>query len=95
MIFAASPVIARFIADAVGASLKESGGWIDAVFTACVEALLTLASKLGVSYNAVNVWIFCILWPLLTLTLIFTVLSQRRRIRRLQRSLRVVVSTKL
>ncbi len=73
----------------------ESGGWIDNVFKACVDLLLALAAKLGVSYNAVNVWIFCILWPLLTLALIGTIVSQRRRIQRLQRSLRVVVSTKL
>ena len=95
MISAASPFFAWIVADAVGGPLKESGGWIDAVFNACVEGLLTLAAKLGVSYNAINVWIFCILWPLLTLILISIVLSQRRRIARLQRSLRVVVSTKL
>ena len=73
----------------------ESGGWIDNVFRACVDVLLALATKLRVSYNAINVWIFCILWPLLTLALIGTVVSQRRRIQRLRRSLRVVVSTKL
>ncbi len=73
----------------------ESGGWIDNVFKACVDLLLALAAKLGVSYNAVNVWIFCILWPLLTLVLMGTVIAQRRRIHRLRRSLRVVVSTKL
>ena len=65
------------------------------MFNACVDLLLTLASKLGVSYNAVNVWIFCILWPLLTLGLVGTVFSQRRCIQQLRRSLRVVVSTKL
>ena len=74
---------------------KESGGWIDKVFDASVDLLLNLAAKLGVSYNAINVWIFCIGWPLLTLALVGIVIAQRRRIRRLRRSLRVAISTKL
>ena len=92
MIFAGLPIFAWTIA---AVPPKESGGWVDTVFDGCVDLLLALAARLGVSYNAVNVWIFCILWPLLTLALVATVISQGQRIRRLQRSLRVVVSTKL
>ncbi len=88
-------VTSPLIAWAAALPPKESGGWIDKVFDACVDLLLSLAARLGVSYNAINVWIFCILWPLLTLVLIGTVIAQRRRIQRLRRSLRVAVSTKL
>ena len=76
-------------------SPKESGGWTDTVFDGCVGVLLNLAGRLGISYNAINVWIFCILWPLLTIALVSIVVAQQRRIRRLRRSLRVAVSTKL
>ena len=62
---------------------KESGNWIDPVFNWCVERLLGLAAALGISYNAVNVLIFCVLWPLLTLFLLGLVFYQRARIHRL------------
>ena len=64
---------------------KESGTWVDGVFDWCVDLLLSAAAKLGVSYNAINVWVFCIIWPALTLFLIGVVLRQRMQIRRLTR----------
>ena len=48
-----------------------------------MDRLLTLAAPLGISYNAVNVLIFCVLWPLLTLFLIGLVFYQRAWIHRL------------
>lgn len=42
---------------------------IDQLFTLCVNFLLILGRKLGMSYNEINIWIFCIIWPLLTLVL--------------------------
>ena len=44
-----------------------------------------LADLFGVSYNTINIWIFCILWPLLTLGLILVVLRQHRVIQKLRR----------
>ena len=64
---------------------RESGNWMDGVFDACVDLLVAGASALGISYNAINVWVFCIFWPLLTLALVGTVLYQRAKIRRLVR----------
>jgi hypothetical protein len=60
---------------------------IDAVFDGCVVLLLFLADQLGMTYKAVNVWIFVIVWPALTLALIAVVIWQRVKIRRLQREL--------
>jgi hypothetical protein len=60
---------------------------IDAVFDGCVHLLVLMAGQLGMSYKAINVWIFVILWPLLTLALIATVLAQQAKIRRLGRRL--------
>jgi hypothetical protein len=57
---------------------------IDAVFAWCVQQLVFLANLLGISYQAINVWIFVILWPLVTLALIAVVVVQQWRIRRLR-----------
>ena len=43
---------------------------IEALFVQCVRLLHWLAKKLGTTYEAVNVWIFLILWPAFTLFLI-------------------------
>ncbi len=56
----------------------------DAVFDGCVLLLLFLADLLGMTYKAINVWIFVIIWPVLTLALIAIVVWQRLKIRRLQ-----------
>jgi MprA protease rhombosortase-interaction domain-containing protein len=57
---------------------------IDQVFDLCVWLLVKLAERLGTSYEAVNVWIFVVIWPALTLALIGLAVYQRRRIRRLE-----------
>lgn len=56
---------------------------IDAVFDGCVLLLLFLADLFGMTYKAINVWIFVVIWPVLTLALIAVVVWQRLRIRRL------------
>jgi hypothetical protein len=45
--------------------------------------LLFLADLFGMTYKAINVWIFVVIWPVLTLTLIAIVVWQRLRIQRL------------
>ncbi len=42
---------------------------IDQLFSLCVNFLLILGEKVGMSYNEINIWIFCIIWPILTLIL--------------------------
>ncbi len=44
--------------------------WIDWVFNQCVYMLVWLANFLGVSYEAVNILMFLVAWPLVTLMLI-------------------------
>ena len=56
---------------------------IDTVFDGCVLLLLFSADLLGMSYEAINVWIFVVIWPVLTLALITVVVLQRLKIRRL------------
>lgn len=66
---------------------KEGGNWMDGVFDWCVELLLRVAAVLGLSYNEINVLIFCIAWPIFTLLLIAVAVYQHLRIRRLKRKL--------
>lgn len=40
------------------------------VFSACVALLMWLAGLCGMTYEAVNVLVFCVLWPALTVALI-------------------------
>ena len=56
---------------------------IDAIFDGCVLLLLFLADLLGMTYEAINVWIFVVIWPVLTLALIAVVVWQRLRIKKI------------
>jgi hypothetical protein len=56
----------------------------DVIFDYCVWLLLYLADLFGMTYKAINVWIFVVIWPVLTLALIAVVVLQQLKIRRLQ-----------
>ena len=64
-------------------ALKTVGGsgvnWIDAIFRYCVVLLVNIANALGISYEALNIWVFVIIQPLIILFLFFWVLRLRRR----------------
>ncbi len=65
--------------------MEKSGiEWVDSVFNWCVIFLVDLADALGITYEEINVWLFVILWPVLTLALLALVLRQRRIIRELR-----------
>jgi len=57
---------------------------IDQIFDACVRLLVFLASHLGLTYKAINVWVFVILWPIVTVVLIVLVFLQQLEIHRLK-----------
>ncbi|MBT3194517.1 MAG: hypothetical protein HN341_18375 [Verrucomicrobia bacterium] len=61
---------------------------IDACFDLCVDILLWLADLFGVSYNTINIWIFCIIWPIFTLVLMILVVKQYLKIRKLKQELK-------
>jgi len=59
-------------------SMGESGvGWVDAIFRVCVYILVDLSEIIGISYEAINIWIFVIIQPLLIL--IFFILWRKKR----------------
>jgi hypothetical protein len=55
---------------------------MDDVFDVCVQILLALAGWTGLTYKEINVWIFVILWPLLTLMMGIWIVCLQLRIRR-------------
>ena len=59
--------------------------WIDLIFNFCVKLLYDLASLLGITYEEINVWLFCIFWPIITLYMGFEIIRLRVWIRRLGR----------
>lgn len=58
---------------------------INRVFDGCVHLLLYLADLTGTTYKEINVWIFCVIWPIFTLLLMAIVAWQWLRIRKLKR----------
>jgi hypothetical protein len=55
---------------------------IDRIFDWCVWLLLVAGHATGLGYKAINVYVFCVLWPAATLVLLAIVLFQRRKLRR-------------
>lgn len=51
--------------------------WIDVVFDYCVKLLIDAASFLGITYEEINVWLFVVIWPLLSLVLFAEVIRLR------------------
>ena len=69
-------------------ALKTMGGsgvnWIDAIFRYCVVLLVNIAKLLGISYEALNIWVFIIIQPLIILLLFLWILRLRRKVKNLQ-----------
>ena len=56
---------------------------MDQIFDWCVRVLVYWAEMFGITYKEINVWVFVILWPILTVILIGVIVMQQRRIRQL------------
>jgi hypothetical protein len=57
---------------------------VDSIFNSCVLFLNNLAKLLGMTYNEINVWIFCIVWPAFTIFLIVRLIQLKRKIKKLK-----------
>ena len=65
-------------------SMGESGiYWIDLLFRICVITLVDLANAIGITYEEINVWIFVIIWPILTFYLITRNILLKKKLRKL------------
>ena len=58
---------------------------MDQIFDWCVRVLVYWAGMLDITYKEINVWIFVIIWPILTIILIGVIVVQQRKIRQLSR----------
>lgn len=59
--------------------------WITDLFDWCVDILIYWGHIFGVSYEAINIYVFCIIWPIATILLLAIVILQYRKIRSLSR----------
>ena len=57
--------------------------WVDELFKLCVIFLVDLSNVIGISYEEINIWIFLIMWPLLSIYQTIRVLVLKQKIRKL------------
>jgi hypothetical protein len=63
--------------------MANSGiAWVDIVFDYAVQSLYWAARLLGISYEEINVWLFCIAWPALTVLMTAAIVALWRANRR-------------
>ncbi len=58
---------------------------IDQIFDWCVNVLVYWAGILGITYKEINVWVFVIIWPVLTVILVSIIVAQYSIIRKLSK----------
>jgi hypothetical protein len=58
---------------------------MDQIFDWCVNVLVYWAGIFGITYKEINVWVFVIIWPILTVILFGIIVVQRRKIRQLSK----------
>ena len=58
---------------------------MDQIFDWCVNVLVYWAGIFGITYKEINVWVFVIIWPILTIILIGILVMQRRIIYQLSK----------
>ena len=63
--------------------------WIDMTFNWSVIALYEVAGWFNITYEEINVWLFCVAWPILTLLLVYAVFFLVRQNRQLSREAHV------
>jgi hypothetical protein len=58
---------------------------MDVIFDWCVNVLIYWANIFGMTYKEINVWVFVIIWPILTAVMAAIIFRQWRRIRQLSK----------
>ena len=55
--------------------------WIDNTFNFCVILLYNIGSLLGITYEEINVWLFVVIWPLISLIMFAEIIRLRLKLR--------------
>jgi hypothetical protein len=58
--------------------------FVNSLFDWCVRILIDGANLLGISYNEINIWIFCIIEPIAFVLMLAVIIWQYRRITKLK-----------
>ena len=53
--------------------------WIDVIYDFCVRLLIDIARFLGITYEEINVWLFVVIWPIISLVLFAEVVRLRMK----------------
>jgi hypothetical protein len=56
---------------------------MDQIFDWCVNVLVYWAGIFGITYKEINVWVFVIIWPIITIALLVIIVRQGQKIRKL------------
>jgi hypothetical protein len=65
---------------------EDNSAWINAIFKYCVILLVDIADWLGITYEFINIIVFVVVWPAVTLLMAIWILVLKVRIRRLKRA---------
>ncbi len=62
--------------------MKANSGisWIDQTFDFCVQLLFDIAHLMGITYEEINVWIFCFVWPIASLIMFAEIIRLRLKL---------------
>ena len=58
--------------------------WVDIVFNWCVHLLYDWATFFGITYEEINIWVFIVIWPLVSLlmtVMIVRLVFENRRLK--------------
>ena len=58
--------------------------FISGFFDWCVKVLVKGAHLLGISYEEINIWVFCIIEPIVFLLMLYIVIIQMKKIKKLK-----------
>ena len=79
------------IGDHYQRALNTVGGsgidWVDKVFKICVIFLVDLADFFGMTYEEINIWVFVIIWPALTILSGVWIILLKKKIRKLRKQI--------
>ena len=56
---------------------------MDKIFDWCVNVLVYWAGVIDITYKEINVWVFVIIWPVVTVLLVVIIFAQQRKIQQL------------
>ena len=61
----------------------SSSDFINKLFDLCVDLLIWLGDLLGISYEAINIWIFVIIEPIIFIIMLILIIRYRLKIKKL------------